>query len=226
MADYALWNASTAVYDLAGPMYHMSENTEPNATRNAGFELAYWRFGLDIAEKWMQRSAKVAPESWTTVRDNLAPLPVQDGAYVIYEGIEEMWETEAYTEDHPSMLGLYGWLPPSTPFNITIMENTINKVYETWNLTYSYGWDFPMLAMNAARMGDSEKALEFLLHSGFDFDDAGYPIGGPRVATPYFPGSSSLLAAVAMLAGGWDGDEGVHFPDDWTVEVEGFSPAL
>ena len=29
-----------------------------------------------------------------------------------------------------------------------------------------------------------------------------------------------------MLAGGWDGKEGLHFPVVWKVEVEGFLPAL
>ena len=27
------------------------------------------------------------PEAWTEVRDNLAPLPVEDGLYAVYEGI-------------------------------------------------------------------------------------------------------------------------------------------
>jgi hypothetical protein len=83
-----------------------------------------------------------------------------------------------------------------------------------------------MLAMNAARLGRPEKAVEYLLDVNFPFDDVGMPIGGPRVATPYFPGSSSLLVAVAMMAGGWDGKEGPQFPQGWSVEVEGFSPAL
>jgi len=83
-----------------------------------------------------------------------------------------------------------------------------------------------MLAMNAARLGRPEKAIEYLLDPNFAFDDVGMPIGGPRVATPYFPGSGSLLLAVAMMAGGWDGDEGPHFPEGWQVEAEGFTPAL
>jgi len=46
------------------------------------------------------------------------------------------------------------------------------------------------------------------------------------VLTPYFPGSSSLLLVVRMMAGGWDGNEGLHFPDEWEVEAEGFVVAM
>ena len=123
------------------------------------------------------------------------------------------------------------------------MQQTVDVVYKTWNFTFSYGWDFPLLSMNSARMGDTDQAIAWLLDPNFGFDDAGYPIGGTRVRrsatglyerlliwlqvpTPYFPGSASLLWAVALLAGGWDGSEGSHFPPEWKVQVEGFTPAL
>jgi len=179
MASFAFWNQSTGVYDLGPPMYPMSENTDPNATVNPTFELAYWRFGLDIAAAWKQRQSKAVPSNWLQVSNNLAPLPVENDTYVIYEGIPDMWNTTAYDEDHPSMLGAYGWLPPQPDqFNLTIMQNTAAEVYATWNFTYSYGWDFPFLAMNAARLGNIEKAIDFLLDPVFQFDDAGYNIGG------------------------------------------------
>ena len=226
MVSYVFWNETHKVYDLGPPMYPVSENTNPNATRNPTFELAYWRFGLDVAAQWQQRLGRAVPTNWTHVAQNLAPLPVQNGTYVIYDSILKMWQTPAYTEDHPSMLGIYGWLPPPPSFNLTIMQNTVKQVYEKWNLPYSFGWDFPLLAMNAARMGDPTKAVEFLLHPSFEFDDAGYPVGGTRVPTPYFPSSSSLLLAVAMIAGGWPGMEGQQFPEGWEVIADGFSPAL
>ena len=90
-------------------------------------------------------------------------------------------------------------------------------------------WDFPMLAMSAARNGETEKAIEWLLHPLFQFDDVGMPIGGVRVPTPYFPGSGSLLYAIAMMAAGWDGSNGTApgFPKEgWEVEVEGISKAM
>lgn len=80
--------------------------------------------------------------------------------------------------------------------------------------------------MNSLRLGDVEQAVAYLLDPLFAFDDAGYPIGGARVPTPYFPGSSSFLLAIAMVAGGWDGQPGSHFPKEWKARVEGFTPAL
>ena len=66
----------------------MSEDTGPNATCNLVFELAYWRLGLEHAGVWMERlGSEEVPEAWTEVRDNLAPLPVEDGLYAVYEGI-------------------------------------------------------------------------------------------------------------------------------------------
>ena len=90
-------------------------------------------------------------------------------------------------------------------------------------------WDFPMLAMSAARNGEAEKAVEWLLHPLFEFDGVGMPVGALRVPTPYFPGSGALLYAVAMMAEGWDGSRTAApgFPTEgWRVRTEGMSKAM
>ncbi|KAI1438626.1 Six-hairpin glycosidase-like protein [Xylaria sp. CBS 124048] len=231
MASYAFYNESTGVYDLGPPMYPASENTNPNTTVNPTFELAYWRFGLDVAINWKQRQGLPAPPKWTEVRDKLAPLPTTDDAFALYEGIPDMWVPNSSTvTDHPAMSAIFGLLaPPSSgpPLNMTIVRNTAEKIRDTWDLSDCWGWDFPMLAMNWLRLGDVDQAVRFLLEPElFVFDDAGYVEGGSRAPTPYFPGSSSFLLAVAMMAGGWDGEPGPHFPQDWDVRVEGFMPGL
>jgi len=124
---------------------------------------------------------------------------------------------------------LHGWLPPTSDLNITIAKATAEKVWTHWNISRCWGWDFPMLAMSAARNGNREKAIEWLLHPLFIFDDVGMPVGGVRVPTPYSPGSGALLLAVAMMANGWDGSHGNSpgFPSSmWNVRVEGLSRAL
>lgn len=230
MVSYAYFNATTRVFDLGPPMYPVSENTQPNMTVNPTFELAYWRFGLDIAAKWKQRQNLTVPESWISVRDNLAPLPVEpDGTYPVYQGIPNMWTDPKTTFDHPAMAGVFGWLPPpmsGPPLNMTVVRNTAAKIKQTWALQESYGWDFALLAMNSMRLGDPDGAVEYLLHPVFQFDDAGYPVGGSRVPTPYFPNAASLLVAMAMMGGGWDGEAGPHFPKEWQVAVEGFVPGM
>ncbi|KAH8812649.1 Six-hairpin glycosidase-like protein [Xylogone sp. PMI_703] len=231
MTSFAWWNTSTGVYDLGPPMYPVSENTNPNATINPTFELAYWRFGLGIATKWKQRQHLPVPSSWTHVLQNLAPLPIDNATqtYSLYEGISNMWVDPTTYQDHPAMIGIYGLLPPPTDgFDLNILRNTAAKIKEIWDFPYSFGWDFPMLAMNSARLGEIDDAVNYLLHPSFQFDDMGMQVGGSRVPTPYFPGASSLLLAAAFLAGGWDGMHGKApvFPSGWKVQVEGFSPAL
>lgn len=243
MASFAFLNTTTGVYDLGPPLYPVSETGNPNATINPAFELAYWKFGLDTAIRWKQRLNNIGvngtthanltagvPKAWFDVRDKLAPLPVENGTFTVYEGVPNMWTDPATTTDHPALAGIYGWLPPSTsgplPLNLTVVKNTADKIREHWDLKASYGWDFPLLAMNSLRLGDVKQALAYLLDPSFAFDDAGYPVGGSRVPTPYMPSSGALLQAVAMLAGGWDGSPGSHFPKEWNATVEGFSVGL
>ncbi|GLB34099.1 hypothetical protein LshimejAT787_0109830 [Lyophyllum shimeji] len=230
MAAFAWRNATTGVYDLGPPMYVVSEDTSPNVTRNPALELAYWRLGLGIASTWMTDLGEEVPSEWIEVANNLAKLPVDNGTYAAYEGIESnFWTDPAYTSDHPALVGLHGWLPPTPGLNVTMAKATAEKVWTHWNITQCWGWDFPMLAMSAARNGDQEKAVEWLLHPLFVFDDVGMPVGGTRVPTPYFPGSGALLLAVAMMAKGWEGSNGnaPGFPNSgWNVRVEGLSRAL
>ena len=226
MASYAFWNESTKVYDLGPPMYPVSENTNPNATRNPTFELAYWWFGLDIAAQWKKRLHQSVPEKWTHVAEHLAPLPIVNGTYEIYEGIPNMWIDPVTKTDHPAMIGIFGLLPPVPGVNTTIVSNTMNKIFSDWDFANLYGWDFPMLAMSAARLGQKDRAVSLLLDKNFAFDDVGLPVGGSRVPTPYFPMSGGLLAAVAMITEGWDGDgeevKGGRWPEGWKVERAGF----
>ncbi|OOG00060.1 hypothetical protein ASPCADRAFT_393785 [Aspergillus carbonarius ITEM 5010] len=241
MASFAFWNASTNVYDLGPPMYPVSENTPPNATRNPTFELAYWHFGLDVAISWKARLGQEAPSSWNHVKNNLASLPTVQAlgnsgdevlTYALYEGIPNMWTDPETVTDHPALTGIYGLLPLSAVVNKTIVAATAAKVASVWNFTDSWGWDFPMLAMNAARLGDVEAAVQYLTHSNFEFDDVGMPVG-TKAPTPYFPGSAALLLAVAMMTGGWDAANNTSqqgfapgFPAQWEVRAEGFGRML
>ncbi|KAL2257284.1 hypothetical protein VTK26DRAFT_383 [Humicola hyalothermophila] len=78
------------------------------------------------------------------------------------------------------------------------LRKTAGTIRRLWQLNCSFGWDFAMLAMNSLRLGDAEQAVEYLLHPIFQFDDAGNPVGGSRLPTPYFPNSGGLLRATAM----------------------------
>ncbi len=140
MSAFAWFNESTGVYDLGPPLYVVSEDTSPNVTQNPAFELAYWRFGLGIAENWMNKLGREVPDSWVDVKNNLAKLPADGDTYMVYEGIEQsFWDDPAFTSDHPALVGLHGWLPPTEGLNVTMAKVTAEKVWIHWNVTDFWG---------------------------------------------------------------------------------------
>jgi len=110
---------------------------------------------------------------------------------------------DKYNYEHPALIGTYGMLP-GDGVDIEILENTFDKILSVWNLNRIWGWDYPMLAMTAARLNRPDDAINLLLHDNFIFDQHGlsYGEGSPY---PYFPSNGGLLTAIAMMAGGWDG---------------------
>ena len=226
MADYLFYDKKTKQYVLGPPVVVVSENTDPLQTINPIFELGYFRYGLRTALEWADRLglSEKRTKKWKEVLSKMAPLPVADGVYTTYEGIPDMWTK--YTYEHPALTGVYGMLP-GDGVDLPTFKHTLEKVSKEWQFNRIWGWDFPMLAMAAARTGQPALAIDMLMHpsAGFQFDEHGLATGGPF---PYFPSNGALLTAVAMMCGGWDGSEGEApgFPKDgsWTVRYEGFVP--
>lgn len=222
MADFAFYDKEKDRYVLGPPVYIVSENTNPYQTCNPAFELSYWRYGLATAISWSKRLSLAPNPAWEKVLQKLAPLPVENGVYVTYEGIKDMWKNYAF--EHPALIGTFGMLP-GNGVDEKIFKKTLEKVMNSWNFDRTWGWDFPMLAMAAARTGNRDAAIDFLLHPShaFRFDEHGLATGGPF---PYFPSNGAFLSAMAMMAGGWDGSEGEApgFPRNgkWVVKTENF----
>eukprot|EP00659_Diplonema_papillatum_P002896 gene2896-4544_t len=228
MASYAFHNTSTGKYDLGPPLALISENTDMNATINPTFELAYWHFGLKVASQWKTRQGKPIPEAWTTVANNLAPLPIENGLYVNYEGIPDMWASPTFACKAPGLVNIYGMLPPSDmpSFNVDTLAASLDKVLEAWNWDNTPGWVLGMVAMTAARLGNGQVAMDFLLNDLYQFDDVG--MASAAIATPpYYPTNSGILMAVAMMATGWTSPARgstleSRWPEGWKVVSEGF----
>jgi len=96
-----------------------------------------------------------------------------------------------------------------------------------WDWKKTWGWDFPWMAMAAARVGEPQMAVDALLLESADKNS--YDIRGLNGGW-YLPGNGGLLYAVAMMAAGWDGGPTGHapgFPADgtWTVKWEGLKKA-
>jgi hypothetical protein len=222
MADYPVKD-DAGIYHLAPAM----PPSEQGITRDTVFDLAYWRWGLDKAQEWRQRLGLAHEPLWDEVRKKLAPLPVVDGHYVH----SAEW-TDTYTKrawEHPDPVGVLGMLPPMDGVDAKIAHDTVAKVWATWTWSRCWGWDFPWMAMAAARTGQPELAVEALLKDSprNHYDIQGINTGGP---CPYLPGNGGLLYAVAMMAAGWDGAPGRNAPGfpnngNWSVRWEGLKVA-
>ena len=223
MVDRLDFNYQTRKYVINPPLHAVAETTDPTLTNNPAFELSYWLYGLSVAQEWNKRLGLPSNEQWTTVSEQLAPLPQQDGVYVIYEGIDSMWTV--FNFGHPAMIGTWGMLP-GDGVDKDVFRKTLDKIVKEWRFDETWGWDFPLLAMAAARSGNPELAIDMLLFDSpqFIFDVHGLATGGPK---PYFPSNGALLTAVAMMTGGWDGSESdtPGFPKNgkWVVKHEGFN---
>lgn len=174
MADYLFYDKKTKQYVLGPPVVVVSENTDPLQTINPIFELGYFRYGLRTALEWADRLglSEKRTKKWKEVLSKMAPLPVADGVYTTYEGIPDMWTK--YTYEHPALTGVYGMLP-GDGVDLPTFKHTLEKVCKEWQFNRIWGWDFPMLAMAAARTGQPALAIDMLMHpsAGFQFDEHG-----------------------------------------------------
>lgn len=223
MASYAYFESTKQRYVLGPPVIPAQENHPARETWNPTFELAYWSFGLQTAQRWRERLGMKRNSEWDRIIANLSALPVRDGVYLAHENCPRTFTERNY--DHPSMLGALGMLPGDRVDHET-MRRTLKRVMTDWQWDKTWGWDYPVTAMTAARLGETKIAIDALmmnteknryLANGHNWQRANLPC--------YLPGNGGLLYAVAMMAGGWSGaprKPAPGFPDDgsWKVRAE------
>jgi hypothetical protein len=226
MASMLHWDGSR--YVLGPPLWIAQEIYDPAGSMNPGYELSYWATGLAIAQQWRARLGLPPDADWDKKRQQLSALPQKDGKYVALESTPDTWDNPASRHDHPSFLMSLGQLP-GAGVDRAVMRRTLDAVLADWDFKAKiWGWDYPMIAMTAARLDAPQLAVDVLLKT--DGPNNGYTAAGhnPNTDLPvYLPGNSALLAAVAMMAGGWDGAlsrPAPGFPQDsgWVVRAEGF----
>ncbi|MGK7395719.1 MAG: hypothetical protein ACNS62_14160 [Candidatus Cyclobacteriaceae bacterium M3_2C_046] len=226
MASFPTYNEALAQYDLCHPLIPAQEVFKLDKTDNPIFELAYWHYALNLAQQWRKRLGMQPHPQWQQVLDKLAPYPVKDGLYLPHQNRPDAYTDSQYRVDHPIVLGTLGFLPETEKLDVNIMKQTFDEVWRGWAWDRTWGWDYPLIAMSAARLGEPAKAIDALfmdvqkntyLKNGHNYQDARLSI--------YLPGNGGLLTAVAMMAAGWDGSEGENpgFPRDgsWQVKWEG-----
>ncbi len=249
LASFPHLDEERGQYVLGPPIIPAQEVFPPLMTFNPTFELEYFRFGLATAQQWRERLGEPRNPDWDRVLAKLSPLPTKDGLYLATESFPSLWEQarssecsrgktkpECFNRDHPSFLGALGLLPGAGVDRET-MKRTLTAVESNWDLRQTWGWDYPLIAMTAARLNEPETALKFLMFDGKNnqygvtgmtprvhldehadsfvpaANGAAKPVGpdGPgytRAAETYFPSNGGLLLAVALMAGGWDGAAG------------------
>lgn len=79
MASYAFFDPATRRYLLGPPLIPAQENHPARETWNPTFELAYWSYGLKIAQRWRERLGTRRDARWDNVIAHLAPLPSRGG---------------------------------------------------------------------------------------------------------------------------------------------------
>jgi hypothetical protein len=229
MASYAFWENSQRRYVLGPPLIPAQENHPPLETWNPTFELAYWRYGLSIAQRWRERLGLNREPNWDRVITRLSSLPISDGVYLAHENCPQTYSERNY--DHPSMLGAYGVLPGDGVDSET-MRRTLQKTLKEWRWDQTWGWDYPLTAMTGARLGETEIAIDALL---MKTEKNRYLPNGHNWQRPnlpcYLPGNGGLLYAIALMAAGWRGAPGRQapgFPQDgsWAVRWENLNSSV
>ena len=225
---------SFATYDSINDRYVLKgcipaqETLKADSTVNPPFELSYWLFGMQTAQKWRERLGKGRNPDWDRLIDKLSPLAFnEDSLYLAAESAPQTYKDIRFTSDHPAVLGALGVLPDNRLIDKKIMKKTLDWVWDNWNWDKTWGWDFPMVAMCAARLGEPERAVDALLMNKRTntYLPNGHNYQDNRLRC-YLPGNGGLLTAVAMMCAGWDGSTGKNpgFPADWDVRWEGLLP--
>lgn len=228
MASFVSFDNENNRYILKG-IIPAQETLRPEETVNPPFELSYWHYGLSVAQQWRERTGLLRDPDWDDIINRLSVLAENEGLYLAAESAPQTYHDTRFTSDHMAVLGAYGVLPKCRLFNEEIMRHTFNWVWDNWNWDHTWGWDYPMVAMCASRLGEPEKAVDALL---MDKQTNTYLLNGHNYQNNrlriYLPGNGGLLTAIAMMCAGWDGNntETPGFPknEKWNVKWEGLNP--
>lgn len=206
----------------------MQETMNWKISFNHPFELAYWQYGLKTANLWRKRLCKECSAEYDHIINNIAHLCWQDSLYIAgmpINNADSIYKLKSRS-DHPAVLGACGLLPSSDLYEQERMRQTLHWIINNWNWATTWGWDYGMVAMAAARLGEPALAIDALLmpvqkntylNNGHNYQDNRLRI--------YLPGNGAFLTAIAMMCTGWDNSTTPTpgFPKDWDVRFENLS---
>jgi hypothetical protein len=230
LASFAQLDQATGRYVLGPPIKNVSESSGENRTQNPTFELAYWYYGLQVAQTWRARLGLAPDPKWADVMTRLSKLPVNGNRYLEIETESNIYASKGGLPT--SMLMILGFMPKVSIVDEEIVRNTFHEVTRRNGMKSWVSWAMGQGAMTAARLGEGETAVAILTNPApaARFMNNGHvrrpkePDGCPA----YLPVNASLLGAVGLMAAGWDGAPATNapgFPQDgtWTVKSEGLN---
>lgn len=227
MASFPTKDPVTLKYNLGKGLIPAQECFDAVQTYNPTYELAYWSWALEVAQQWRLRTGLPRKEKWDHIIKNLAPLPQLNGVYLAAANTPDCYTPGSkYLTDHPAVLGAYSTIPAANGLDTAVMNKTYDIVLKMWDWNETWGWDYPLMAMTAARLHRPEDAVNALLMpvrtntylvNGHNYQD--------ERLTIYLPGNGGLLNAVALMCTGAaaDKEKNIGFPKDgtWKVRWEG-----
>ncbi|MGF7230123.1 hypothetical protein [Arachidicoccus sp.] len=229
MASFATYDSATGKYNLGKGIIPAQECFNATETFNPTYELSYWYWALNMAQKWRVRSGLQKNKKWENIIKNLAPLPQKDGLYLATQSTPDCYAPDSkVTVDHPAVLAALASFGAADGLDTSVMKRTFFKVKKVWHWDHTWGWDFPLVAMTATRLHLPDEAVDALfknvttntyLPNGNNYQDSRLTI--------YLPGNGGLLSAIALMCAGFDGNKTPTPGFDrknWKVKWEGLSP--
>ncbi len=232
LASFAHYDEATDRYVLGPPIKNVSEKSGANLTQNPTFELAFWQYGLLVAQKWRERLGLEPDPRWADIIAKLSKLPVSEEGF--YLEIETFAET--YRQPGPlpvSMTLSYGYLPKTPLLDVETFRRTFEEVNRRNGVTRWASWQIGQAALSAARLGDPETSVAVLtnLSKPTRFMNNGHVRRPkePEGCVTYLPVNASLLCAAGTMIAGWDGAPARPFPGfpndgKWVIRAEGLNP--
>lgn len=221
MGDFLTFNPKTNSYDLGPYIIPAQENFIPKETQNPTYELTYWKWGLQTAQKWQKRLEKLENLDWTNKIQKMTSPDGNRNYYWAAASHPYPYNDREQMSDHPSVLGAIAMVPDIDFIDKQKMKRTLLNIKEKWQWESCWGWDFPLAAMAAQRLDEGSLAIEFLL---MPFIKNTYLNNGHNYQTPrlrlYLPGNGGLLIVLARMA--LDPGKG-GFPQEWKVKSEGLN---
>ena len=194
---------------------------ERHRLQDPAFELAYVAWALRIADAWRtRRSARDAGELTAIARQIHAPLTAEGSLRTFRAG------PALERSDHPSHLLAYGMVPPTGTIPAPVAEEALEDALRDWDWESTWGWDYPALAMTAARLERPETAVDALLRDTVKnrCDGSGHFPQRPGLPA-YLPANGGTLITLALMTAGWDGGPRTPgLPAAWEARWEGILP--